>query len=140
MDEEKTSKLVKETETTLGATTIESVKVAEQAGEEAKVVSGIDRAKDTLERLKKWEEPGVDELKITKTGETVNGASKGGSSSKIDYDLVKDYVRDVESRTGIKLSKNQIEELKNALRNKEYTKLTAKETAKHRNEFNKIKN
>ncbi|WP_297135823.1 RHS repeat protein [uncultured Eubacterium sp.] len=65
---------------------------------------------------------------------------EGGSFSKIDYDLVKDYVRDVESRTGIKLSKNQIEELKNALRNKEYTKLTVKETANHRNEFNKVKN
>ena len=73
---EKTSKLAKETETTLGATIIESVKAAEQAGEEAKVVSGIDRAKDTLERLKKWEEPGVDELKITKTGETVSKGSK----------------------------------------------------------------
>ena len=35
---------------------------------------------------------------------------EGSSSSKIDYDLVKDYVRDVESRTGIKLSKNQTEE------------------------------
>ncbi|WP_278246256.1 hypothetical protein [Clostridium polynesiense] len=37
---------------------------------------------------------------------------------------------DIESRTGIKLSKSQAEELKNALRNKEYTKLTTKETAK----------
>ena len=88
---EKTSKLVKETETTLGATTIESVKAAEQAGEEAKVVSGIDRAKDTLERLKKWEEPGVDELKITKTGETVNGASKSGLNS------VDDIIKEVEN-------------------------------------------
>ena len=49
-------------------------------------------------------------------------------------------MRDVESRTGIKLSKNQVEELKNALRNNKYTKLTPKETAKHRNEFNKVKN
>ncbi len=64
----------------------------------------------------------------------------GGSSSKIDYGLVKDYVRDVELKTGKKIPKNQIEELKNALRNKEYTKLTTKETVKHRNEFNKIKN
>ena len=83
---EKTSKLVKETETTLGATIIESVKAAEQAGEEAKVVSGIDRAKDTLERLeklKKWEEPGVDELKITKTGETVKVCLKAPSKCNI---------------------------------------------------------
>ncbi|MBQ5446410.1 MAG: hypothetical protein IIT48_07080, partial [Lachnospiraceae bacterium] len=76
---EKTSKLVKETETTLGATTIESVKAAEQAGEEAKVVSGIDRAKDTLERLKKWEEPEVLSLDIKDTAACP--VSKGGSLS-----------------------------------------------------------
>ena len=61
---------------------LESAKGVFELAEEVKVVSGIDRAKDTLERLKKWEEPGVDELKITKTGETVNGASKSGSGSK----------------------------------------------------------
>ena len=66
-------------------------------------------------------------------------AVDGVSNPKIDYNLIKDYVRDIESRTRIKLPKNQVEELKNALRNKEYSKLTPKETAKHRNEFNKIK-
>ncbi len=74
--------------------------------------------------------------RIVNEGKGIEGVSK----PKIDYNLVKDYVRDVESRTGIKLSKNQVEEIKNALRNKEYTKLTTKETAKYRNEFNKVKN
>lgn len=85
LDEEKTSKLAKETETTLGATAIESVKAAEQAGEEAKVVSGIDRAKDTLERLeklKKWEKSDVVELEITKTGETGKIGESGLNSSQ----------------------------------------------------------
>lgn len=46
-------------------------------------------------------------------------AVDGVSNPKIDYNLIKDYVRDIESRTRIKLPKNQVEELKNALRNKE---------------------
>ena len=78
--------------------------------------------------------------KCNYTKEISESITEGISSPKIDYDLIKNYVRDVESRTGIKLSKNQVEELKNALRNNKYTKLTPKETAKHRNEFNKVKN
>ncbi|RDU23251.1 T7SS effector LXG polymorphic toxin [Anaerosacchariphilus polymeriproducens] len=58
----------------------------------------------------------------------------------IDYDLIKKYIRDIETRTGIKLSDNQIDELKNALKNKEYKKLTTNEIARHRIEFNKVKN
>lgn len=54
--------------------------------------------------------------------------------------MIKEYVRDVEISTGIKLSPNQVDELKNALRNKEYKKLSVKDTASHRNEFNKVKN
>ena len=38
------------------------------------------------------------------------------------------------------MCKNQVEELKNALRIKEYRKLTPKETALHRSDFNKVKN
>ncbi|MBQ5558660.1 MAG: hypothetical protein IIT46_02620, partial [Lachnospiraceae bacterium] len=93
---------------TLGATTIESVKAAEQAGEEAKAVSGIDRAKDTLERLKKWEEPGVVELKITKTGETVKISESGRESSIMDYSnrfadsLAEDFNPGVEVRDVVK--------------------------------------
>ncbi|WP_377865874.1 WXG100 family type VII secretion target [Bacillus sp. R86525] len=59
---------------------------------------------------------------------------------KIDYDLAKVYIRDVESRTGLKLHKNQIEQLKAALREHKYEKMTPLETLKHRNKFNSVKN
>ena len=57
-----------------------TVEGTEAVTEEASVVSEIEKLDDAmkrLEKLKKWEEPGVDELKITKTGEMGNGASKG---------------------------------------------------------------
>lgn len=67
-------------------------------------------------------------------------AVKGiGKDLKIDFDLIKKYIRDVESRTGRELPKNQIEKLKEALRNKEYKKLSPTETRKNRRSFNKIK-
>ncbi|PFR87612.1 type VII secretion protein [Bacillus cereus] len=59
---------------------------------------------------------------------------------KIDYDLAKDYIRDVESKTGLKLHKNQVEQLKAALREHKYEKMTPLETLKHRNKFNSVKN
>ncbi|PFE07465.1 hypothetical protein [Bacillus cereus] len=65
-------------------------------------------------------------------------ASKG--TVKIDYDLAKDYIRDVESKTGLKLHKNQVEQLKAALREHKYEKMTPLETLKHRNKFNSVKN
>jgi len=46
----------------------------------------------------------------------------------------------MEVRTGTELPKNQIEKLKEALRNKEYKKISPIETAKHRAEFDKVKN
>ncbi|TDL79289.1 transposase [Peribacillus frigoritolerans] len=68
-------------------------------------------------------------------------AVKGlGKDVKIDFDLIKKYIRDVESRTGRELPKNQIEKLKEALRNKDYKKMTPIETAKHRAKFDKMKN
>ncbi|WP_309148714.1 T7SS effector LXG polymorphic toxin [Priestia megaterium] len=62
-----------------------------------------------------------------------------GTGVKINSDLIKRYIKDVEMRTSRKLSKNQIEKLKEALRNKEYQKLSPIETRKHRRAFNKIK-
>ncbi|WP_241138490.1 hypothetical protein [Bacillus mycoides] len=67
-----------------------------------------------------------------------SGGVKG--TGKIDYDLAKDYIRDVESKTGLKLHKNQIEQLKAALREHKYEKMTPLETLKHRNKFNSVKN
>ncbi|MEK5522931.1 hypothetical protein ABEP00_18225 [Heyndrickxia sporothermodurans] len=59
---------------------------------------------------------------------------------KIDYDLAKEYIRDVESKTGLKFHKTQIEKLKDALRVYKYEKMTPLETLKHRNKFNSVKN
>ncbi|MDA1632755.1 hypothetical protein PDK11_07755 [Bacillus cereus] len=67
-----------------------------------------------------------------------SGGVKG--TVKIDYDLAKDYIRDVESKTGLKLHKNQVEQLKAALREHKYEKMTPLETLKHRNKFNSVKN
>ncbi|MGI8350475.1 hypothetical protein NiCM35_11955 [Niallia circulans] len=66
------------------------------------------------------------------------GTTKG--TVKIDYDLAKDYIRDVESKTGLKLHKSQIERLKGTLRENKYEKMTPLETLKHRNKFNSVKN
>jgi hypothetical protein len=85
---------------------------------------------------------------FSKGGEGHNG-KKGRSEGpgkdvtkpmgNIDSELIKKYIKDIETRTGRKLPKNQIEKLKEALRNKEYKKLSPKDTAKHRAEFDKNK-
>ncbi|WP_416235944.1 hypothetical protein [Psychrobacillus psychrodurans] len=75
---------------------------------------------------------------------SVNGSKEAGNSNKgkvkIDYDLAKGYIRDVESKTGLKLHKTQIEKLKVTLRENIYEKMTPLETLKHRNKFNSVKN
>ncbi len=68
-----------------------------------------------------------------------DGVGKG-AGNKIDSDTIKKYIRDIEGRTGRELPKKQIEKLKEALRNKEYKKMSPIETAKHRAEFDKVKN
>ncbi|MGE6656038.1 T7SS effector LXG polymorphic toxin [Bacillus altitudinis] len=87
--------------------------------------------------------------KIVKVGKYVFKIDKGKSAvkrittstgSKIDSDTIKKYVRDIEGRTGRELPKNQIDNLKAALRNKEYSKMSPIETAKHRAEFDSVKN
>ncbi|MCA1214368.1 MULTISPECIES: ribonuclease YeeF family protein [Bacillus amyloliquefaciens group] len=67
------------------------------------------------------------------------GSGNTNIVEKINYDLIKRYVKDVEARTSRKIPKNQVEKLKEALRNKEYKKLTPLQTRKHRRAFNKIK-
>lgn len=67
------------------------------------------------------------------------GSGNTNIADKIDYDLIKRYVKDVEGRTSRKIPKNQVEKLKEALRKKEYKKLTPLQTRKHRRAFNKIK-
>ena len=104
-----------------------------------KVSSIDDLAKIGIKNADDLAKLGIDSSDLKKIGIDPK-VFENGSKIKIDYNLTKDYIRDIESRTGIKLSKNQVKKLKEALRNKEYTKLNTKETAKHRNEFNKIKN
>ena len=60
--------------------------------------------------------------------------------SLFDGNLIIDYVKDIKLNTNRDIPKNQIESLKNALRNKKYKKLTPIEVSKHRAEFNRIKN
>ncbi|MCM3391842.1 ribonuclease YeeF family protein [Cytobacillus oceanisediminis] len=72
--------------------------------------------------------------------EKVYGVKGTKDTVKIDYDLAKNYIRDVESKTGLKLHKRQIEKLKDALRDNKYEKMTPLETIKHRSKFNGVKN
>ncbi len=82
----------------------------------------------------------MDNLNVKGGGkdDIIKGAS--GAESKIDGELIRKYVRDVETQTNRKIPKKQMEELKNALRNTEYKKMTPSETKRYRREFNKIKN
>lgn len=74
-------------------------------------------------------------ISMAKVESEVNGRGMGNK-----VDTIKKYIRDIEGRTGRELPKNQIEKLKEALRNKEYKKMSPIETAKHRAEFDKVKN
>ena len=98
--------------------------------------------KVTAERKALREGIAIGKTSITRVSKNINNIKLKRIDTKenIKYNLIKDYVRDIETRTGIKLPKNQVEELKNALRSKEYEKLTPKETIRRRNEFNKVKN
>ncbi|MBC1606023.1 hypothetical protein HCJ39_14995 [Listeria rocourtiae] len=69
------------------------------------------------------------ELKIKAYGEPIV------IKKSINSGLVRSYIRDVEQQTSRKIVKIQVDALKNALRTKEYTKLTPAETTKHRVKF-----
>ena len=62
-----------------------------------------------------------------------NQQTKG--TGKLDRDLAKAYLKDIEVKTGRKVPKEQIGFIKEALRNNKFEKLTPKETAKHRSKF-----
>ena len=128
----KIAKAIKNPKTPVSKTGETSAPVEDAKIPEEVKTENIDKIKDTVDDIKTKTDIESKTPDVGKTG--------GGKSSKIDYKLLKDYVRDVESKTGKKIPQNQMEELKNALRNREYTKLTPKETAKRRIEFNKIKN
>lgn len=59
----------------------------------------------------------------------------------LDYDLIKEYIRDIENRTNFKIGLKQLNELKEALRKNVYGKLTPAQTEAHRKLFtSKVKN
>jgi len=68
-----------------------------------------------------------------KSSEKAKDAGKG--TGELNKDLAKAYLRDIEAKTGRKVNIEQIHLIKEALRNKNYEKLTPKETAKHRSKF-----
>ncbi len=57
--------------------------------------------------------------------------------SKLNYDLVKEYLKDIQNQTGYKLHIKQIEELKNHLRKNVYSKLSPMQSVLHRLAFSK---
>ncbi|MBI0441097.1 MULTISPECIES: ribonuclease YeeF family protein [Bacillus amyloliquefaciens group] len=78
------------------------------------------------------EEPKVLKVERQKTDVHSEGTKATGELNK---DLAKAYLRDIEAKTGRKVCKEQIDHIKEALRNNNYEKLTPKETAKHRSKF-----
>jgi len=53
--------------------------------------------------------------------------------------LYREYLRDIESQTGLAVHPSQFPHLKEALRTTEFTRLSSKEGKKHRRKFNRIK-
>ncbi|MDG3072573.1 ribonuclease YeeF family protein [Bacillus halotolerans] len=126
-------------------------------------VAKVEKGKKILDQVKEFKVPTNVKIRVHKTvtpdGTTfpivhadvktkavkdlgiVKMVSSGNTNivDKINYDLIKRYVKDVEARTSRKIPKNQVEKLKEALRKKEYKKLTPLQTRKHRRAFNKIK-
>ncbi|MDD9314183.1 T7SS effector LXG polymorphic toxin [Cytobacillus firmus] len=74
-------------------------------------------------------------LKEEKGHVVLPGRKAGKGTDELNKDLAKAYLRDIEAKTGRKVNKEQIHLIKEALRNKNYEKLTPKETAKHRSKF-----
>lgn len=67
-------------------------------------------------------------------------AEFGGETSSLDGELLRSYIKDVKINTNRNITKNQLEKLKTALRENEYSKLEPRDVAKHRSEFNGVKN
>ncbi len=82
--------------------------------------------------LKKVVKPDINKGKVAKEAKK--------QASKVDGPLFKKYIKNIEDITDIKLSSSQIKELKIALKNKEYKKLSKEEIIKHRKDFNSKKN
>ncbi|SDZ37278.1 hypothetical protein SAMN05421736_1111, partial [Evansella caseinilytica] len=132
---------------TIGNNTIKKNPTNSAGDSSGKNKQGYNRV-DSSEKIKNSSNNSVDSKTTnnsTVSEKTGSSSSKNevhdkGTGNKIDSDTIKKYIRDIEGRTGRELPKNQIEKLKEALRNKEYKKMSPIETAKHRAEFDKVKN
>jgi len=82
-------------------------------------------AANTVDEYVEYIEKNIDEI-----------ADVGVKIGKYDLYLVKKYFKHIQEVTGRAVPKNQIEKLKNALRVKEYNKLSPQEYVKHSNKYN----
>ena len=105
---------------------------AEQVGKKARQ----DFSKEASEQLAKQS----DDLAKGAKDATRQDLTDQFVESSFNGNLIKEYVKDVKLNTNRNIPNNQIEELKNALRLREYEKLSPVEVAKHRAEFNRLKN
>ena len=91
---------------------------------------------------------GVGTMKSLKnsTDNIHNGVKKVGNEikeksielvGKYDWNLVRKYFKHIQEVTGKEIHQKQIDKLKDALRKKEYKRLSAEETELHRIDFNK---
>jgi hypothetical protein len=124
------------------------------AGDSLKGVKYLNKASDLLkmgDKVVDLEKGGkklskvadkLDDLKIKDIDFDISnkGFKPKEIKNKLDIGLVKKYVKDIEFNTGKKIHKSQKEKLKDALRNKNYERLSPREIAKHRAEFNRKKN
>ena len=88
--------------------------------------------RESSEQLAKLSKGVKDATRQDLTNQFVESSSNGN--------FIKEYVKNVKLNTNRSIPNNQIEELKNALRLREYEKLSPVEVAKHRAEFNRLKN
>ncbi|NCG68095.1 transposase [Bacillus coagulans] len=77
----------------------------------------------------------MDELGVRIQRATEERWGNNENKAALNKDLAKAYLRDIEDKTGRKVNKEQIQHIKEALRNNNYVKLTPKESAKHRSKF-----
>ena len=55
-----------------------------------------------------------------------NQKKSNGTFQKLDYKLIKEYLKDIKEKTGYAITKSQIEQLKKALRENKYGTIMAK--------------
>lgn len=83
-------------------------------------------------------------MEATKAAEEAKKARTLGevvsASKDVDLQLIRKYIKHLEEVTERKLNPKQVQELKNALRQNVYKKLSPAETAKKRIAFSKLKN